>query len=137
MNRYLFLIVSLVALQYNVAAQSGAFRVTDPDYDRKKAEGSIPSHAFISDTSVQNSVARVEPSVQPASSVLCQCMVPIDASFQVVPFNGGDPNDEYRQYSASVLILFLRADDVQFLHQQQRQHFIRRTLRNVHFQFVS
>ena len=101
MNRYLFLIVSLVALQYNVAAQSGAFRVTDPDYDRKKAEGSIPSHAFISDTSVQNSVARVEPSVQPASSVLCQCMVPIDASFQVVPFNGGDPNDEYRNDDGS------------------------------------
>ncbi|GAB4145338.1 MAG: hypothetical protein Fur0041_19980 [Bacteroidia bacterium] len=35
------------------------------------------------------------------SSVLCQCLLPIDNSFQVVPFIGGDPNDQYRNDDGS------------------------------------
>lgn len=92
-------------LQLSLEAQtdtSRVFHVSDPGYDQQKASGNIPQHAYIADSSfVLTSAQRLIPSPQPQSSVLCDCMVPIDASFQVVPFTIGSPSDQYRNDDGS------------------------------------
>lgn len=106
-----YLLVIAVVSHVPVAAQADsvrAFRVSDGDYDRAKAEGKIPQHSIISDTTSANPAAqRVAPVVEPASSILCQCIVPIDNSFQVVPFTNGTPADEYRNDDGSSPLIAL------------------------------
>jgi gliding motility-associated-like protein len=100
-------IALMIALPATLFAQSDTtlrINANDRVYDQWKAEGKINPNAFIcnsagheSDTSVVK--VALPPTVQ--SSVLCQCIVPIDGSFQIVPFTNGDPNDEYRNDDGS------------------------------------
>lgn len=81
---------------------SRIFHVNDADYDQQKASGKIDPHAYICDSSDGvSSAQRVIAPVEPASSVLCECIVPVDGSFSLVPFSGADPNDEYRNDDGS------------------------------------
>lgn len=101
----------LVALPMLVFAQNDSlrrFRTSDPNYNQQKASGEIPRGALIlNDTGGSISSQRISPVASPASSVLCECMVPIDASFQVVPFTIGDPNDSYRNDDGSSPLITL------------------------------
>jgi gliding motility-associated-like protein len=99
------IVILLLLMPFAVFAQSDSLRVfhaSDSGYDQKKAAGEIPARAFVlNDTNTAGSPLRITPSVQPQSSVLCQCMVPIDGSFSAVPFTIGDPNDNYRNDDGS------------------------------------
>lgn len=105
MNRCARIVVLLLLMPFAVWAQTDSLRIfhaSDADYNQKKSDGEIPMHALIvNDSGNSANVLRVVPSVQPQSSVLCECMVPIDASFSVVPFTIGDPNDNYRNDDGS------------------------------------
>jgi len=97
---FVFVVLPLLVFAQNDSLRQ--FRTSDPDYYQQKASGEIPQHALIlNDTGGSISAQRLVPVVSPASSVLCECMVPIDASFSVVPFTIGDPNDEYRNDDGS------------------------------------
>ena len=97
---FISLVIPVVVFSQNDSV--GRFRVTDPNYDRLKAQGEIPQHTIIiNDTGSSGSTQRVVAPPQTQSSVLCECMVPIDASFSVVPFTIGDPNDDYRNDDGS------------------------------------
>jgi gliding motility-associated-like protein len=98
------LMLLLPAALFAQSDTSLRINANDRVYDQWKAEGKIDPNAFICNSSGRagdTSAVRVSapPAVQ--SSVLCQCIVPIDASFQVVPFTNGDPNDEYRNDDGS------------------------------------
>lgn len=80
------------------------FNTHDPRYQQQKAQGQIaPKTLLVNNAGTNNDTVQLKLSDPPAvqSSVLCQCMVPIDASFQIVPFTNGDPNDEYRNDDGS------------------------------------
>ncbi len=78
------------------------FNTTDPNYNQQKASGEIPQNAvIINQTGVLNSAPQLGPTPQPQSSVLCQCMVPVDGSFSVVPFTSGNALDGYRNDDGS------------------------------------
>ena len=102
---YVFVIAGL--LQVELAAQvnnARVFHAYDADYDSLKSSGAIPSSTPVINTDGNvNGPAplRISPNVAPASSVLCECLVPIDNSFQVVPFTTGDPADSYRNDDGS------------------------------------
>ncbi|HEU4719500.1 MAG TPA: nidogen-like domain-containing protein [Bacteroidia bacterium] len=60
----------------------------NPEYEKLKESGQLPKAPLLivnGDTSSMPVQPRIEPA-DPQSSVLCNCMIPIDASFQVVPF---------------------------------------------------
>lgn len=99
------IVVLLLLMRVAVSAQNDSLRVfhpSDADYQLKKSSGEIPPHAMIlNDTGSADAVLRISPGVQPQSSVLCQCMVPIDGTFSVVPFTFGDPSDNYRNDDGS------------------------------------
>jgi gliding motility-associated-like protein len=90
----------LVAIAQNDSLR--VFHPSDADYSLKKSQGEIPAGACIlNDTGNATSILRISPAPEIQSSVLCECMVPIDGSFAVVPFTIGDPNDEYRNDDGS------------------------------------
>lgn len=104
--QFRFWIVSLLVVMSSATfAQNDSLRIYHPsaaDYELQKSSGQIPRNALIlNDTGSSPASSRLIPTVQPQSSVLCQCMVPIDASFSVVPFTLGDPNDDYRNDDGS------------------------------------
>lgn len=104
--RITFSMLVLVLLsQVRIAAQNDSvrlFSVTDSDYNQEKASGNIPQYSVIADRSIDVFSPKIsDPEVNPESSVLCQCMVPIDASFSVVPFTIGLPSDDYRNDDGS------------------------------------
>lgn len=73
-------------------------------YQKQKAEAKIDPNTLLINTRSNPSdstVLKVSLTNALQASVLCQCMVPIDASFQIVPFTIGDPNDEYRNDDGS------------------------------------
>ena len=89
---------------FGQADTSRVFNVNDPNYDAIKASGQIGIHDRVISigTSQDASVAiKNSPAPQPASSVLCECIVPIDNSFQVVPFTNGVASDDYRNDDGS------------------------------------
>src|ERR1700742_633268 len=58
-----------------------------PEYAKLKAQGKLPKGPVMimnGDTMSIPMTARIQPSSP--QSVLCSCMIPIDASFQVAPF---------------------------------------------------
>lgn len=104
MRLTVILVFVFTAIPMLVSAQNDTARRTnagDADYNRRKAAGEIPPHALILNDTGTQITQRISPNPQPASSVLCECMVPIDASFSVVPFTVGDPNNEYRNDDGS------------------------------------
>lgn len=98
-------VVFCLVIPVLVFAQNDSLRrynTSDPNYNTQKASGLIPANALIiNETGNLNTIQINSPAPQPQASVLCQCMVPIDASFQIVPFTIGDPNDEYRNDDGS------------------------------------
>lgn len=106
--RILFCVISVLCLtQFSLRAQSDSsriYRVSDPDYDSRKAAGQIAPHSVLINNESGNGsipVAKQAPVTAPASSVLCECIVPIDNSFQVVPFTNGVASDDYRNDDGS------------------------------------
>lgn len=100
--RWIILLLLLPAFLFGQNDSLRVYHPSDADYNLQKSSGQIPPKAFIvNDTGSAATALRIAPTVQPQSSVLCECMVPIDASFQVVPFTIGDPNDSYRNDDGS------------------------------------
>ncbi|CAN5859491.1 hypothetical protein BH11BAC7_BH11BAC7_28790 [soil metagenome] len=66
------------------------------DYGQSKKEGKISVGDFIinGDTLLKSPVKIQPPSVHPAS-VTCSCMIPVDASFSVVPMNAAEANPPF------------------------------------------
>lgn len=99
------MVVLWLAMPLMATAQNDSLRVfhpSDGDYNLLKANGEIPWHALIlNDTTRTNAVTRVAPHAQLQSNVLCDCMVPVDASFSVVPFTIGNPANQYRNDDGS------------------------------------
>ncbi len=105
---FVFVFVALPMLVFAQNDSLRRFRTSDPNYNQQKASGEIPRGALIlNDTGRNVSTQRFSPNPTPASSVLCECMVPIDGSFQVVPFTIGDPNDSYRNDDGSSPLITL------------------------------
>lgn len=106
-----FITTFLIAFTFPamVIAQSDTLlrlNANDPLYNTYKSGGNIDSHAFIcNSTTVDTAQVKISSGISAQSSVLCQCMVPIDASFQIVPFTNGDPNDEYRNDDGSTALI--------------------------------
>lgn len=97
---FILLVSTLRVVAQNDSVRT--IRTSDADYNLLKSRGEVPVHAvLLNDTGNANTAQRIIADPQPASSVLCQCMVPIDASFSVVPFTIGDPNDLYRNDDGS------------------------------------
>jgi gliding motility-associated-like protein len=85
--------------------------INSVEYEQLKREGKLPHVPLIihnNDTTLMNMQAKIQPAPANPSSVVCSCMIPIDASFQVVPMQGGSSPD-YRNddgYSASLSLPF-------------------------------
>jgi gliding motility-associated-like protein len=85
--------------------------INSAEYQQLKREGKLPHVPLIihdNDTTLMNMQAKIQPAPANPSSVVCSCMIPIDASFQVVPMQGGSSPD-YRNddgYSASLSLPF-------------------------------
>lgn len=102
----LFMLLPLLANAQNDSLRR--FDTADPNYNLQKANGEIPQGTLIlNQTGVLNSAQQLGPTPQPQSSVLCQCMIPIDGSFSVVPFTIGDPSDSYRNDDGSSPLITL------------------------------
>lgn len=89
-----FLFAAFFSLAGTIAhAQSTDTTVTltaRPDYQQLKENGQVIPHSIIFNTTSRDTLQApgqrvVQPSVAP-SSVVCDCMIPIDATFQVAPF---------------------------------------------------
>ncbi len=97
----------LIFWQADLSAQIDSSRVlhaSDPDYDALKASGAITPNTRIinsEESIIGPQPLRLAPQPTPASSVLCECMVPIDNTFNVVPFTNGVANDDYRNDDGS------------------------------------
>jgi gliding motility-associated-like protein len=99
---FVFVFVVLPFLGFTQNDSLRRFKTTDPDYNQQKAQGEIPRGALIlNDTGGNVPAQRISPIVSPSSSVLCDCMVPIDASFSVVPFTIGSSSNDYRNDDGS------------------------------------
>jgi hypothetical protein len=82
----------------------GIHSANDANYDSLKAAGVIRSgEKIVNGTSAKDtlSIVRVGQPPHVSSSVLCECLVPIDNSFQLVPFTNGVPADDYRNDDGS------------------------------------
>jgi len=94
----------LVLCMLNSHAQSQ--RIGNPvapgQYDSLKAAGGLSNGLYFIDAAqtVTPLSTIVQPSPTPQSAANCQCIIPIDATFQVVPFQFGTPPD-YRNDDGS------------------------------------
>ncbi|GAB4145320.1 MAG: hypothetical protein Fur0041_19950 [Bacteroidia bacterium] len=70
-------------------------------YDQLKQQGALNNGLYFiqQDQSVQPLQNVVQPPVNPQAPANCNCMIPIDATFQIVPFTWGTPPD-YRNDDA-------------------------------------
>lgn len=74
-----------------------------PEYQQMKQQGKFPPGPLIirnNDTLVMNTQVKIQPPPAQPSSVVCSCMIPIDASFSVVPMVGYS-SPEYRNDDGS------------------------------------
>jgi gliding motility-associated-like protein len=101
----LFFQFSLFAFGLN--AQNGARLIPPPeseDYKLLKEQNAFsqggPMIVFGRDSVPMPITPKVQPNPSPLASVLCNCMIPVDTSFQIVPFIGYTP-PEYRNDDAS------------------------------------
>ncbi|CAN5434287.1 hypothetical protein BH09BAC5_BH09BAC5_01250 [soil metagenome] len=79
------------------------------EYQQLKEQGKIPAGPLIirnSDTLVMNMQAKVQPLPEHPESVVCSCMIPIDASFTVVAMAGYTAPDYRNDDGSSNLITF-------------------------------
>lgn len=106
MRKY-FALVFFFLFTAQIFAQVDSVRCFDTGseiYQQQKSEGKIaPNTLLINNRTnpLDTAILKISGTNAVQSSVLCQCMVPIDASFQIVPFTIGDPNDEYRNDDGS------------------------------------
>ena len=85
------------------ATSIGPQPIAPGDYDALKAAGALTNGLYFignGNTTVQPLSNIVQPNPAPQSPANCQCMIPIDATFQVVPFQFGSPPD-YRNDDSS------------------------------------
>ncbi len=81
------------------------------EYDQLKREGKLPrGPVIITGNDVRPLIPEIKAAnpAQPSSNVVCNCMIPIDNTFQVVPMQGGTPPD-YRNddsYSNPIALPF-------------------------------
>lgn len=98
MKRYI-VIVLILSFNWCIFAQQNVV-VDSREYQSLKVNGGLAG-VNVMTTSPDSITAKVQPPVQAASSVLCNCMVPIDNSFQVVPFSSGNAGNDYRNDDGS------------------------------------
>lgn len=82
--------------------------VSPRDYDQLKQQGRLNSGLYFigNDSTVQPLSSIVQPPPTPAIAANCQCIIPIDATFQVAPFQFGTPPD-YRNDDGSTPMINL------------------------------
>jgi gliding motility-associated-like protein len=74
-----------------------------PEYQQMKQQGKFPPGPLIirnNDTLAMNAQVKIQPPSAHPASVVCSCMIPIDASFSVVPMASYSPPD-YRNDDGS------------------------------------
>lgn len=89
----------------NAFAQTALPKPNTAEYQKMKTEGKLPKGPLIirgNDTLAMP----LQPKIQPhtAASVLCNCMIPVDSTFQVVPFDFYTPPDYRNDDGSSQLI---------------------------------
>ncbi|TND02590.1 MAG: Nidogen extracellular domain-containing protein [Bacteroidetes bacterium] len=107
MKRISALMLAVLFCTVIAAQEQSTFPAPGSDaYDRLKKEGSIPRGFYIS--GARDSMPAMKYIVQPApaSSVACECMVPVDGTFSIVPFTIGlPPNYENDDGSSPIIAL--------------------------------
>ncbi|MDQ3108516.1 MAG: gliding motility-associated C-terminal domain-containing protein [Bacteroidota bacterium] len=77
------------------------------EYQQLKQSGEFPSGPLIinnRDTMMMNMQTKIQPSPSNPASVVCSCMIPIDATFSVVPMDFYTPPDYRNDDGSSILI---------------------------------
>lgn len=96
--------LSSLTAQNSSVQPNGPQPVSPLSYDSLKAAGALSNGLyFIGNGNPQNPVPLgniVQPTPAPQAAANCQCMIPIDATFSVVPFTFGTPPD-YRNDDSS------------------------------------
>jgi gliding motility-associated-like protein len=96
---FLFALVHLIAQNQRVGTG-----INPAEYDSLKAAGALSNGLYFINTGSSSSVVPlstvVQPNPAPQAAANCQCMIPIDATFSVVPFTFGTPPD-YRNDDSS------------------------------------
>jgi gliding motility-associated-like protein len=89
-------------------AQSPVRAIAPGQYDQMKQTGQLSSGLYYigNDSVAQPLQTIVQAPVTPASPANCNCMIPIDATFQVAPFQFGTPPD-YRNDDGSTPVINL------------------------------
>lgn len=97
---FVFLLTVVQLLAQNQRAGTG---LNPAEYDSLKAAGALSNGLYFINTGNNNVMPLgniVQPGPTPQASAGCQCMIPIDATFSVVPFTFGTPPD-YRNDDSS------------------------------------
>lgn len=92
----MFLFVAAVSAQEPVVA--------DPSYQQKKEAGSLPRGLYLVTAADTARELRYTIQPAPAASVACECMIPIDGSFTIVPFTSGTPPSYQNDDGSSPLV---------------------------------
>ncbi|HTF05331.1 MAG TPA: nidogen-like domain-containing protein, partial [Bacteroidia bacterium] len=103
MKKLFFSFILVLSIGSLIAQTQRNAAVIAPDqYDSLKAAGALSNGLYVigGSQNVAPLSSVVQPSPTPQAAANCQCMIPIDATFQVVPFQFGTPPD-YRNDDSS------------------------------------